>query len=273
MRSNLTSNVRIVNVTPAMAKKWLENNVQNRSLSEQTVRFLADEMKEDRFRLTNDALTFNTKGELINGQHRLTAVVGTGVTCQFIIFDNADDGVKECLDLGRSRSIPDMLKMIYGVDRARMITGAIRILDAFVGNRKIKLSVGHALEQIGRYDPAFKWAVAEVPGKNQFAISAIIAAIIYAHRTDPVSVEEFARRLFTGTGLSEGSPTLRFREYVHSRRGLFHTSEDKRECFVLCLVAIAKHMRGSRIKQLRWTDKVITEFGAAYANGKKKAVA
>ncbi len=255
---------KIVSVTPATATKWLDKNTANRHASDGAIKYLADEMTNGRFGLGPDAIAFNTKGELINGQHRLFAVVASGVTCQFLVMEDVDDAMKERLDLGRARSIPDMLKMIYGVDRARLITGAVRLMDDFVDDRRMKLSVGHALTQIERYDAAFKWLVEETPGKNQFAISPVVAALALAHRSSKDAVEEFARRLFTGTGLGDQSPILKFREYVHGRRGLFTTREDKRECFVLCLVAISKHMKGARTKTLRRQDDIVAAFASVH---------
>ena len=256
---------KIVSVSPSLAAKWLEKNESNRNPSENHIRFLADEMTNGRWGVTPDAIAFNTKGVLINGQHRMFAVARSGVTSQFAVMEGVEDHMKEFLDLGRARSIPDMLKMIYGVDRARLITGALRIMDDFVDDRRIKLSVGHALEQIARYKPAFDWLVADLPGSNQFVISPIVAALALAHRSSPTGVEEFARRLLTGTDLAPESPALKFREYVHGRRGLFRTREDKRECFVLCLVAVNKHIKGGRIKLLRRQDELVAAF--AVANG------
>lgn len=270
----MRESIRIANVTPAQAAKWLEKNTGNRNAAESHIRFLAEEMKHGRFGLSQDAIAFNAKGELINGQHRLHAVVASGVTCRFLVLEGVPEDMKERLDLGRARSIPDMLKMLYGVDRATLVTGAIRVIDDFIDDRRVKLSVGHALEQIGRYDAGFKWAVRDIPGRSLFSISPIVAAMVYAHRTAPDQVEEFARKLSTGATLDEGSPALLFREFVHSRRGLFRTRADKREVFDYCLCAIRNHIKGSRgSKFLRLQKDIVSHFATAHSTTRGKAAA
>lgn len=81
-------NVALVDVTPAMAAEWLECNIKtNRRLKKSVVTKYVNDMKAGKFGLNPDAITFNENGELVNGQHRLTAVVKANVTVRmFVVF-------------------------------------------------------------------------------------------------------------------------------------------------------------------------------------------
>src|SRR5438105_4834244 len=69
---------RIVKVTPELARQWLESNEDNRRLSDEWVRKLARDMVNDEFPNVGETLKFDEKGRLIDGQHRLRAVVLSG---------------------------------------------------------------------------------------------------------------------------------------------------------------------------------------------------
>lgn len=269
--------VEIVTVMPATAREWLSKNVGNRHISPHTVDGYTAEMKAKRWRLTGDAIMFNLKGELINGQHRLTALVNAGIGCPFLVMRNCEDESKEVLDQGRARSVPDMMKMIYGTTRATLVTGAIRIIDDFVYGQKFKLSVGHAMETMEKFDEAFKWAVDTFPGKSTFSASAITAAMIYAYKTAPTSVDLFARRLFSGADLAASSPVFVVRNQLQ-RTGSLIYRDQKREAFMIVLHAIHKSIKGEHVtsKNIRVREDMIEIFSAVHRSardGKKKAAA
>src|SRR5215831_15250573 len=77
--------VRIMEVTPAQAQKWLEGNVDNRTLREARVLQHSQVLQRGEWELTGDAIVFDEDGTLLNGQHRLSAVVVTGIPARFIV--------------------------------------------------------------------------------------------------------------------------------------------------------------------------------------------
>jgi hypothetical protein len=265
--------MKIVIVGPEQAKRWLSEDVNenNRNISKHTVTGYASEMKAGRW-LLGSPVMFSPKGKLIDGQHRLSAVIEYGKGVRFAVLENVDDAVRAVIDQGRARSVPDMLRMLYGVNRATMITGVIRILDDFVYGQKFKLSVGHALEMIERFDEAFKWAADVVPGKTTYSASAILAALVYAHRTAPTTVDSFARRLFTGNDLTLTNPILIVRNQLQ-RMGSLAYRDQKREAFMVVLHGIYKSLNNQSVtsKSLRVREDMLNYFGAAFTREKKRA--
>lgn len=102
-------NQKIEVITPAVAKRWLEKNDGNRPLNQAHVDFLVREMKHDNFRLTGDTIKFSKSDKLIDGQHRLTAVVISQKTIQSYVVWGLEDRVFEVLDTGRNRQAGDVL--------------------------------------------------------------------------------------------------------------------------------------------------------------------
>jgi hypothetical protein len=94
-----------IDVTPTIAKRWLEANSEtNRPLSVSVAREYATEMVEGRWLLTHQGPAFDTSGKLIDGQHRLAAVVLAGVTVPMTVTYGADPETYTVLDIGRRRT-------------------------------------------------------------------------------------------------------------------------------------------------------------------------
>ena len=68
--------VAIEYITPAQANEYISNNYHyNRKVADRKVKELATEMRMGRFYLGDSAICFNKDDALINGQHRLNAVI------------------------------------------------------------------------------------------------------------------------------------------------------------------------------------------------------
>lgn len=70
--------IEIVNVTPAIAKEWLGRNSKNRPIRKQHVINLAQAFARGEYVMTHQGVAFGSDGELIDGQHRLSAIASLG---------------------------------------------------------------------------------------------------------------------------------------------------------------------------------------------------
>jgi len=96
-----------VSVTPAMAAEWLKLNSLNRPIRRQTVSKYASVMRSGQWVRSPEAIGFDVNGRLIDGQHRLTAVVESGVTVEFLVVRNLPVGVFDVIGQGPRRSSAD----------------------------------------------------------------------------------------------------------------------------------------------------------------------
>src|SRR5579884_3546217 len=62
-------------VTPEIAREWLTHNVKNRTLSEDSANALARDIKSGNWLTTHQGIAFNDRNELMDGQHRLEAII------------------------------------------------------------------------------------------------------------------------------------------------------------------------------------------------------
>jgi hypothetical protein len=102
---------RVMDVTPESAFRWLEGNTHNRPINQAHVDSLARDMKAGRWQLTHQGIAFDTTGLLIDGQHRLCAVIDANMTITMRVFFNEPPENRRVLDSGRQRSNLDILSL------------------------------------------------------------------------------------------------------------------------------------------------------------------
>jgi hypothetical protein len=99
----------VVNVTPAMAAAWLKTNTVNRRFRQAHARTLAAEMISGQWRLTHQGIAFGKSGRLVDGQHRLDAIVQAGKPQPLLLFiDEPEEGFAN-YDRGAKRDMSDIL--------------------------------------------------------------------------------------------------------------------------------------------------------------------
>lgn len=115
---NLTREV----ITPEVAKTYLGMNEGNRKLRKTVVLAYAADMKSGNWNDSPDIMNpimISREGRLLDGQHRLAAVVNSGVSVVMYVAHDCDDAVFKYLDAGLKRSAGDQL----GCVDANLISG------------------------------------------------------------------------------------------------------------------------------------------------------
>lgn len=116
-------------VTPSMAEKWLGNNTQNRKVNLGRVSFYAKAMSESKWELNGESLKFDSEGILIDGQHRLLAIIKAGVSIKTFIIQGLPSDVFKTIDTGRPRSGSDTLKINHVDNSLAISTGINRYMN------------------------------------------------------------------------------------------------------------------------------------------------
>jgi len=108
--------VELMLVTPERALNWLENaNNRNRRVSDAYVQRLARDMRNGRWVLTHEGIAFDPNGMLLDGQHRLWAVVMAETAVQMHIWFNVTAESLMVINSGRARTLTDNLKLGGGL--------------------------------------------------------------------------------------------------------------------------------------------------------------
>ena len=102
----------LTEITPATAAIMLGKNIDNRKLSPATVRVYAADMKTRKWRVTHQAIAVGEDGKIIDGQHRLHAIISSGetVTMYVAIYQSQHSVLSLPIDIHKKRSQVDILK-------------------------------------------------------------------------------------------------------------------------------------------------------------------
>ena len=108
------ANMEIIEVTPRLAETWLENyNINNRKLKSHVVDKYAYALSAGQWVVNGDAIRFDTNHKLIDGQHRLEAVVKSGVSLpQQLIIRNLPVRAFDTIDDGAMRTASDVIQRL-----------------------------------------------------------------------------------------------------------------------------------------------------------------
>lgn len=99
---------RVLKVTPAHAEKWLTMNTGNRRIRPSHVRHLAKQMELGRWMLSPEPIVFSPQ-RLLDGQHRLSAVLMSGCTIEASVALVQNEDVFRVLDQGVNRNNSDLM--------------------------------------------------------------------------------------------------------------------------------------------------------------------
>ncbi len=101
-----------INITADLARKFLRINDGNRKLSGMHVKHISLQMQLERWVQVPCSIILNEDGNLVDGQHRLEAIVDSGVDqCMIVCVAVHGEEIFKILDQGKNRTNADILRM------------------------------------------------------------------------------------------------------------------------------------------------------------------
>lgn len=101
--------VSIEHITPSVARSMLGANTHNRNMN----RFepISKALRNGEWRLNGSTIVFSDDGVLLDGQHRLSACVKTGIPFDTIVVRGVGQRQQMTIDVGTKRKVSDFLKL------------------------------------------------------------------------------------------------------------------------------------------------------------------
>ena len=98
-------------VTPGMAEDLLSRNTGNRSLVASRVAKHIARIRLGTWKLTHQGICVATTGRLLDGQHRLTAIIKTGQPQWIVVATGYNEAIYDAIDGGAPRSMADRTQL------------------------------------------------------------------------------------------------------------------------------------------------------------------
>ena len=213
---------KIQKITPKMAAKWLaENNDGNRGIRKDRVALLVRAILGNRWVPTHQGIAFDTDGNLIDGQHRLSAIVEAGQPVQLMVTTGLPREAMIAMDRGAVRDTGDTLHLLHGIDNARFKTSLARIILAIkAGVNYVGYTVddGEIEAHLQSFDDHYNWLF-EIEGWQKLKYAPFAAALVYAYPARPDKVTAFTKAIIDPAHLPSKSPVFHAIDILHTRRG------------------------------------------------------
>lgn len=141
----------IETITPKQAEKYLQFNTSNRNLRKSLVSQYARDMISGKWRLTHQGVAFNCDGTLLDGQHRLKAIVESGVTVQMLVARGVDSANQLVMDDHAKRSAGDALTLARGervtATEVAIVRAAVELQEKAYATHKTKAELNELIDQ------------------------------------------------------------------------------------------------------------------------------
>jgi len=213
----------IVTVTPAVAEIWLGHNADNRPLRQAQVDALTGAIQRGEWKLDGSPIRFDTNGNLVDGQHRLWAIIEADTPVEVAVVVGLEPDTRLTVDSALAkRSTSDTLRM-GGHPQATQLASTInhfwkwQIAEAIRTSRLP--SIQQALAVLAEH-PGLENSLKDVGAiRKRFRLaSGMIAATHYVFATiDADDANTFFEALKEGTNLAPGDPILVLRNYLETQ--------------------------------------------------------
>lgn len=245
-------------VTPDFAASLLKKNTKNRPLSPSIIARYTNEIKEGRWKEeTGELIKVSKDGCILDGQHRLTAIVRSGVGLFFHIATDVNDDVFDVLDTGKKRNGADSIS-IFGEKYSTPISAAITAENWISAECKGKRGMSNA-EIVENYkENKEKWSECGFVGvglsnsiSKALSPSWAVAFLFHFSKIDRDEANEFMRQLCEGRGIKNNSIHLLRRRLIDAKVSKQYRLPDEM-LIGLVLKTWNAFRRGHEISHLRY---------------------
>lgn len=257
--SELQETLKVEKISPTKAKTYLNHNNSNRALREGVVEQYASDMKSGKWTHCVAPIVFYENGDIADGQHRLWAIIESGVSQDFFVMRNLPRDAGLNIDIGLNRNLVDNAR-IAGLDSDLTYTvlGAARACA--LGRRsRNRMSPAKQLEMLEPIREHVFWAVHHGPRTKYLSNALMYAAIARAHmhETDEERLAHFCRVMHTGMPNGpEDVVAISLRNHLIKQGPSGSSTEDMwLDNFLRVQNSIWNFMRGVQISRIRAVGK------------------
>lgn len=251
-------------VTPDQAEKWLEKPAKNRKINTRRVGLYAAMMKRGDWMLTNQGIAIDEFGMLIDGQHRLSAIVESDTPVELLVIQSVPNRAQLVLDQGLKRTPHDQVGLREGWNVTPMHIAVAKCMALSVGGAGVKprQEMTTDIQLMDRYyvrhHKAVEFAVAQLNFRQTIkgvTIAPVIAPVARAYYTIDVNkLVRFCEVVATGMADRKGDgPAVVLRNWllagrdkaISARRG-----KDRYAIYKKCELALQAFLDGDSIQRL-----------------------
>lgn len=251
---------QLIQIDVEKAAELLKNMHPNRKVSPALVDKYAREISANNWRINGESIVISNIGRVLDGQHRLRAVVESGIPIWTVLVTGVEEGAMNTFDTGRTRSAADIFGMT-GHQNARHLAALLLLVWQYERVKPGTWPHGSA-SMIELYGVLTKYpqASSSIDYCLQVAEVCSPSLVAFVHLLGPVygndleKTKRFIEKLATGADLPLDSPALVLRNQLLQTGG--HNRRNRRDPI-------------PRLMQLAW---IIRAYNREIAGGNLKHI-
>ena len=189
--------ISVMEITPDLAAEFLKRNTGNRVIRKTAVAQYVDDLRRGNWKLTHQGVAISPNGRLLDGQHRLFAIVQSGVSAQMAVAIDVPEDSYLVMDRGKPRKIRDVLNLDN-----RIVDPCAMIARLHLFNKSVEPH--HAKEVIeSPCGEAILEIIAACGGRKKQRTAAPIVAAIALRFLQSKNAEEYIKIQWRAFALSD----------------------------------------------------------------------
>lgn len=250
-------------LTPELAKRMLESNVNNRQLNQANLRFLKNEVVSNRWREISDPIQINEEDKLINGQHRLRAIVDLNISLPLRVETNVDSTIFSVIDTGNKRSGVDTLTIKH-IENASVMATTIRYIKMMLtnGNSTTKVSnqeMINFIEDNPNVIEAVKFGVSNYKKGNKVITAPLLSTFYFLlTKNYKNEAEEFLLKIALGNDIQPNCPSGAIRNRFITLKSDKNKNVKGEKNMEYIAYAWNKFLNGEKVKSIKLPNERVT---------------
>ena len=217
-------NIQQVIMTPEFAQELLTKNKNNRKIRRSLVLKICQDIKHSKWHLTHQPVAIDKHGCVLDGQHRLTAIVEAGISVSLMLATDCEPETMIAIDTGNTRTVGDVLT-INGTKNATLKAAVIKLYKSYYEHPNVMWSgrnvysvqtIDEAASRIENFDLYLNVSKKVAREFAPLTVSAVTTFILLAldagYELD--IIDNFLYKLSTGDQTSPVQPIYAFRQYM-----------------------------------------------------------
>jgi len=253
--SDIGHSVKIVKLTPELAAKWYATKPEKqRKHRNSQVEKLTRDIKAGRWKINGEAITFDRKGRMVQGQHRCLAVMRAGLAIWVYVIWGVDENIGSSYDNTSVRTAADSLAADGHVNTNELAAAARKAMYFEMSGSGNHLTLTNSEVQAWvAANPGIKDSVRRCSPIKRFSFSISMTTVAAMHfffcKKSEESADNFVGKLISGENLQAKSPILQLR----NRMGVRDIKATTTEQMGLIIKAWNAYRTGQIMSQLKWT--------------------
>lgn len=248
-------------IGPNEAATLLTANTLNRPMGLGTKNYYRDMILNGHYLFNGQPIILGEDGTLLDGQHRLQAIVDAEIAVPVLVVVGVPHGDKafQTLDTGRKRSVADTLATLGEGQISRVLSSALRWLYAYytqqmLNTNAIRLTNAQYVDLLNQ-NPGLRASAEYINRRAEHGIHqpGPFAFLHYACTRKHPEHADFFDRLLSGAGQVEGSPEWLISRWLRNQRVGRTSSELTATTIAMVIKGWNATVMGFSPRLIRWS--------------------